>query len=882
MKSVAEVRLTLYAFISAIESDLRSLIRTYVLPHYSDCTYFNDEPLLKKCKEIFVKENPGLDPDNNYQMLIDYIYFQDNYKILFANKGIIPENIYKTIKRLEPQLNSIIPIRNRVMHQRPLLVGDYSTVHSFVFDLETQPNIEWTSTKSVFEELDNDPSIILTYNIPDLEKTSSKVFHNLPMPDFDESGFIGRKNDCEHISKLLLGTNRVVSIIGDGGVGKSSLILKVAYDIIDLDDKCPFDIILWSSAKTKMLSANGILEIKDAIGSFSSFINDVVTQISTPQEELKNNINEILDFMDQYRVLLIIDNLETIHDDEIKNFIREAQQKAKIAITSRLGLGELEYPRILDGFTENESAQLVREISRVRNSKILKELTNKQLSEISKQLHYNPLALKWFINSVDVGKSPTEVLNNKSDLLKFCLSNVYEKLNLDSKLVLSTMLAARKPLNDAELNFLTAREPLVLRKALNQLLTTTLVQREFSSKNDISEPIYNISEFAREFLVSEYPPDRDFIKGITEKQKQLTGGFEGAKRATSANEFNLNAFSIRSKNERVIARYLQEAMCLSKPETRDYSGALEKIKLARDIVPNYFEIYRVSALIKATKGDLIGSEDDYKTALELEPLNARLLYFYAGFLLHQMGDTSEAMKFAEKALSINPKATELKILYARCKGYLGNFGEAIEILETLRDFNSQSSAKDRKISSTLIIDFYKRWAEDDIKIKKDYNNALEKMELTFSVFDDSISHSEVDFILIKNFTYSFLFYLKWNRKKEGAENKIVFAKFNKYTQYLIRSDKYDTIKEYLFTNYEYKAMDICVDKKDKTFGIISNIVYSKKYGFIESMNKDVYFFHRENLCNEADWDKLDIGKFVEFIPSENNKGKIAISVSQRA
>ncbi|MCF8266260.1 MAG: tetratricopeptide repeat protein [Melioribacteraceae bacterium] len=878
MNNVAEVRLTLYAFISAIESDLRSLIRTNIIPFFQDSTYIKDENLLNNCKKTFSKDNPGLEPNKNYEMLVDYIYFQDAYKILFSNKEIIPENIFKTIKRLEPQLNSIIPIRNRVMHHRPLLSGDFSSVYTFAFDLIPQRNVEWTSTKSVLEKLENDPSIILTYNIPDVEKISNKVYHNLPMPDFDESGFIGRENDCESISKLILGTNRVVSIIGDGGVGKSALILKVAYDIIDLNENCPFDAIIWTSAKTTMLSANGILAIKDSINNFNSFVGDISSQFGTPSEDLKSNILDILEFMDQFNVLLIIDNLETIHDDEIKNFIREAQQKAKIAITSRLGLGELEYPRILEGFTERESAQLVREIARVRNSKILKQLSNKQLSEISSQLHYNPLALKWFINSVDIGKSPKEILNNKSDLLKFCLSNVYDKLTLNSKLVISTMLAARKPLNDAELNFITNLEPLELRKALNQLLTTTLIQRDFSSKIDISEPIYNVSDFAREFLVSEYPLDKDFIKGISEKRKQLLGGFEEAKRATTANEFNLYAFTIRTKNERVIARYLQEAMQLSKPETRDYIGALERIKSAKDIVPNYFEIYRVSAFIKAVKGDLLGAENDYKTALELEPSNARLLYFYAGFLLHQMEDTNDALKYAKKALDQNPNASDLKILYARCVGYLGDFEGAINILETMRGCTSDITAKDRKVSSTLIIDFYRRWAEDDISIKKDYNEAIAKLEKSFIIFDNSVSCSEIDFKILNCFANSFTYYLRCNRKNPIITKQDVHNKFKKYSSYLIQSDRFSLIKEQLLKYFEFDASKMSSVSSDRIVGMITNILLSKNYGFIENFNKETFFFHRGDLTNENDWEVMHTGLFIEFAPSENERGKVAHSI----
>ena len=41
--------------------------------------------------------------------------------------------------------------------------------------------------------------------------------------------FIGRTKDVEEVKHLIF-TNKVVSIIGDGGIGKTALAIKVVYD----------------------------------------------------------------------------------------------------------------------------------------------------------------------------------------------------------------------------------------------------------------------------------------------------------------------------------------------------------------------------------------------------------------------------------------------------------------------------------------------------------------------------------------------------------------------------------------------------------------------------------------------------------------------------
>ena len=61
----------------------------------------------------------------------------------------------------------------------------------------------------------------------------------------------------------------VISIVGEGGVGKSALALKVAYELIDKDS--PFDAVVWVTSKTTQITLNEIREIKGAISRVAGF-----------------------------------------------------------------------------------------------------------------------------------------------------------------------------------------------------------------------------------------------------------------------------------------------------------------------------------------------------------------------------------------------------------------------------------------------------------------------------------------------------------------------------------------------------------------------------------------------------------------------------------
>jgi tetratricopeptide (TPR) repeat protein len=556
-----------------------------------------------------------------------------------------------------------------------------------------------------------------------------------------------------------------------------------------------------------MLSTSGIQDIHNSIRDYTGFIERITESVGAPIGRLSVNIEEILEFFNEFNVLLIIDNLETILEKDIRYFIREAQQRCKIAITSRVGLGELEFPRKLTGLTEEESTKLVREISIVRNSEVLRRLSNSQLSKIANQLHFNPLAIKWFVNSVDSGKSPKEVLNNKDDLLNFCLSNVYEKLSENAKLILSTLLAARKQLNDAELNFLTSLSPLDMRKALNRLFVTTLARREVPASSEISECVYSVSDFTKKYLLAQHPPEKRFVQTIANKMKKLSTSYEEASRVSRVNEFSFKAFEVRTQNEKVICRYLLEALRLSKPKQKRYDDAIRKVNEAREIVPNYFEVYRVSAFIKSYKGDLLGAEDDYKIAIEMEPENVRLLYFYAGFLLYQMDDVSAALPYAKKAYELRPSTPETVGLYARCVGYLGNYEEAVELLEKVLEAGSIASVKSKKIITTVIIDFYRRWANSVVELNQDYKLAIEKLKCSVSVFEKADNSSESDYNMVKNFSEAILWLLRYCAEFENEDERN--AASNMYKKYEIYIDQtpYSSDCKELFEN-KYSSCQI--------------------------------------------------------------------------
>jgi tetratricopeptide (TPR) repeat protein len=721
---------------------------------------------------------------------------------------------------------------------------------------------------------------VLTLTIPVHNEPEDKVFHNLPIPDFDETGFIGRKKDVDDIKRLVLST-KVVSIIGDGGIGKTALALKVAYDILDMGEKCPFDMIIWTSAKTTMLTVKGIEEINNSIKDFIGLIDFLNDAVGNSRKSPGEQIEEILENLSVFRTLLIIDNLETIQTEEVRDFIREAQMKCNIIITSRIGLGELEFPRKLDGLKETEASQLIREIARIRNSEYLMKLPQETLVDICSKLYFNPLALKWFVNTVQSGIQPIEILNNKGDLLNFCMSNVYEKLSQGAIQILNTIRAARKNLNTAEIIFLSEQQPIEVRKNLNELFTTTLIARELTNKSTIDELNYFLTDFAKDFLSKHVPLDATVVKSILSKLKQLTQSIAQLNKTGEHNEFDINAITYRNHNEKIAAKFLTEALRFSKAE--DYPSALNKVDEAKGIVPYYFECYRVGAFIKGIKGDILGAEEDYQTGLEMEPDNPRLLYYYSQLLLFQMGDTDAAFELAKQVYQARPTHSYTAFLLSRCLGYLGKFQEAIKIIEDIKETNLNT--KERRISSTELIGFHHNQGKYLIEVENDYQKGIEEYRASLNIFETLAEVRNLDARVIKNFCnalYSFLSVVSPLTKDAELENYLRNT-IQKYATLIETTTMSEKIILKFNDKFEKKigSEETDVNTNNKLFGnITARLDFSKPFVFISTYTSRYYANKSEfvDINSWDDWEKLEEHTKVSFELGENHLGVCAVKI----
>ena len=185
-----------------------------------------------------------------------------------------------------------------------------------------------------------------------------RVYENLPAPTYSQ--FVNRPQAFAEVADGLQQRTAAVLIVGMGGNGKTSLAREVAAHCLrDTNETPRFDSVVWVSDKDRPGTTN-----------LSMVLDEIARTLDYPgftqfaHDEKRREVEQLLK---RQRVLLVVDNFETISDGALLTWLLRLPEPSKALITSREYRREWRssWPVELRGMSEAEAWDLVSERARV-------------------------------------------------------------------------------------------------------------------------------------------------------------------------------------------------------------------------------------------------------------------------------------------------------------------------------------------------------------------------------------------------------------------------------------------------------------------------------------------------------------------------------------
>ena len=236
--------------------------------------------------------------------------------------------------------------------------------------------------------------------------------------------FFGRTEELKQIAEALDPVSRTwgALIDGPGGMGKTSLAVRAAYDCSPEQ----FDRIIFLSVKDRELDDDGERPLGPFIlPGFLEMLNELARQIG--QSDLmkaaeSERIRLILDALSPSRTLLILDNLESLTKsdrDQLFTFVKRLPQGCKSILTSRRRIGSSADVLILRDLDETAALQILADLS--EHNPLLAKTSESERRKLYQHTGGNPLLIRW--TAGQLGRGSCRTMADALEFLRSCPSD---------------------------------------------------------------------------------------------------------------------------------------------------------------------------------------------------------------------------------------------------------------------------------------------------------------------------------------------------------------------------------------------------------------------------------------------------------------------------
>lgn len=308
--------------------------------------------------------------------------------------------------------------------------------------------------RSVFKtsSAGNSQALFWTEVVPVINPLN-KIKSNIPSQG--NTQFIGRKKQISKIREEIIEIpNQNGILYGPGGVGKTALLIELSQKLYNETnpEHIYYDNIIWVSAKSNFYhwEQNATISNPQQFESLENIFQIVLRFFDYEDVDEYSNedlTNILLELLEENKILLVLDNFETVSKGEtekiitffgsdVKKHLRRLPNNFKVILTSRELLPSGYYQIKLEGLEFKESKQLMESIYwRYKDSH--PELSLQQYKLIHESTSGIPIVIKHCLGQVYEFHIPlSDVLEGLSEqsneVIKFSYSEVLSHLKKDN------------------------------------------------------------------------------------------------------------------------------------------------------------------------------------------------------------------------------------------------------------------------------------------------------------------------------------------------------------------------------------------------------------------------------------------------------------------
>lgn len=508
------------------------------------------------------------------------------------------------------------------------------------------------------------------------------AMQNIPRPEYQE--FVGREKYIADIVSKLQARFIIVSIDGVGGVGKTALAHQVA-------TKCwdgrLFDAVVWVSAKSRRLILTGIDEMTPSLTSYDDLLNQIAQVLgfqSFADMPLEQKEKEVYKLLSTIKCLLVIDNLETIDDPHINNFIKELPEPTKALVTSRKRLGEVERIVHLDEMGLEETRELLRIETEAKNVEVLRHADDRTVKALHEATGGIPLAIKWVVGWVAIGTPIERVLKRlkeaDSPLLEFCFRETYNNvLTENARALLSIMPIFPEPPSRPQLSAASRLVGDALDDAIAQLVTLSLLNERSREDDDGTvKTVYGILPLTLSFAQAELSKQR----GLEKEARKAYGEYLQlhATMKDAALQYGYTLEDLGATTERGRAAALLANLAFAAYQRGSYKDAVNLFRRAVDTNPRLSYSFQLWAIVERQEGNFGRANELFQEAARLNPHNPMVWRAWAS-MKAETGMTAEALKLAQEGVNENPQDKGVLHNLAVNESKAGNYERADKLFD---------------------------------------------------------------------------------------------------------------------------------------------------------------------------------------------------------